>query len=170
VVIGNESLMRAAYRLHRFYPVFVVCLIAVDVATVPFAVASLFTDWNDLPYVAIWTATVGWVSYWWLRLCYRVDLDERTVRWRTPLRSGRMPLERLRAVRPHRFFVFFLGVSVLEFEDGPRVPVRVERGFAEFAEHIRAVAPHVTVTVGVYARMLQRLPGRRNFRVGGSDR
>jgi hypothetical protein len=98
-----------------------------------------------------------------LRSCHRLDLDERTLRWRAPVRAGQAPLTDLRAIRPSRIHG---GVAVFEFIDGRRVEVYAKRGFADFTAQVTAVAPHVAVTTSGYIRFLQGVPTRSAFRSG----
>src|SRR6266540_2361944 len=50
--------------------------------------------------------------------------------------------------------------------DGPDVVTLTQRGFKPFAAAVQAAAPHASVTVGRYARLVERLPGFSRFRSG----
>ncbi len=111
------------------------------------------------PFGALWLAVLGLNGYWFLvRLAYRVDLHEHAVRWWTPLRSGRIPLDRLHEIRPSQ-----LGHSVVVFEvgGGPAVLVMATRRFVGCAEQVQAAAPRVNVRLNWYLRLVGRFGRNR---------
>jgi hypothetical protein len=85
-----------------------------------------------------WMATF---SYWclWL-LSYRLELTDKTLRWRTPLRRGEIPLG-YRPARIREAKVYpWRGLPDLMLIDIGRARVRVFAGpgFAEFAETVQS--------------------------------
>ncbi len=158
--------MLASYRMSWLYrwqiliafPLFAILAVVMIVAAVR------HQQGPPLAFTLLWFVTLGWNLYWFLfRLCYRIDLHEDVLYWWAPMRHGRLGLHQLRAVRPGR-----LGWNVAVFEsmDGPDVVTLTQRGFKPFAAAVQAAAPHASVTVGRYARLVERLPGFSRFRSG----
>jgi hypothetical protein len=113
-----------------------------------------------VPFLAgvAWFTIFGHGAYVFLvRLGYRMDLHARALHWRSPLRSGRIPLDRLREIGPS-----LPGRRDVAFKvaDGPSVRLMVvyvyRHDFVRFAEWVRAAAPHVDVRPDWYTRP----PGR----------
>lgn len=152
--------------MYRLYRAQVLAMFAIFGATVPLVVAASLGDRDGPPllFVLAWIAALGWNAYWFLlRLCYRLDLQDDTLRWRAPLRSGHAPLAGLRALRPARLSP---NIAVFEFVDGPRVLVLARRGFADFSAGVQAAAPQAVVRMSWYIRLTERLPGSSGFRSG----
>ena len=105
-------------------------------------------------FITRWFVALALNGYWFLlREAYRMDLHERALRWWSPLRSGRIPLDRLHEIRPAPF-----GPSAMAFEvgGGPDIPVQANRRFAAFAEQVQAAAPRINVRLIWYLRMAGR--------------
>jgi hypothetical protein len=83
----------------------------------------------------------------------RMYLHERALRWRTMFGSGRVPLDRLTVIRASRWGS---GLAVVEVGDGSAVEVLVNRHFVRFTERITDVAPHVSVRLDWWQRMIGR--------------
>ncbi len=164
-VSGGDDPVVTSYRMHALYRAQTIVLSAifsaVFLALIVLSVAGRW--WGVFLFLVPMIAGLCWITNWWLRcVSYRVDLRERTLRWWAPLRSGEIPLSQLGAVGPSRHGGFHTAdfVSV----GGGRVPVLIRRGFAEFVAEVQAVAPHVTVTLNRYSRMVERLLGSSGFR------
>jgi hypothetical protein len=102
-----------------------------------------FTISGDIPVAATlgWCGLSGYHCYYLLtRSVYRLDLHERALRWRTSLRSGRIPLHSLREIRPTRG----RGVA-FEGTEGRAVHIPALGHFADFATRVQAAAPHVNI-------------------------
>jgi hypothetical protein len=162
-VLGGDDPVVAGYWMHGLYRAQTIVLFAffsaIFLALIVVSVAGRW--WGVFLFLVPMIAGLYWIANWWLRcVSYRVDLRERTLRWWAPLRSGEIQLDQLRAVVPsrHGFHTADL-VSV----HGGRVPVLIRRGFAAFVAEVQAAAPHVTVRLNRYSRMVDRLPGSSGF-------
>jgi hypothetical protein len=162
---GGDPVL-ATYRMSLLYrwqiliafPLFAIFAIVLVIVTVR------HQQGPPLVFTLLWIAALSWNAYWFLfRLCYRIELHEDALYWWAPLRHGRRELADLRAVRPGRMG---WNVAVFEATDGTTVVTLIRRGFAEFAAAVHAAAPHVSVSIGRYARIADRLPGFSGYRRG----
>jgi hypothetical protein len=171
MIENGDSAVLASFRLHRLYPVTTFVGSAFSAFAVMIVILAFVTDpaapVPGLVFAPAAFAVVCLLFWRNLCLCYRLDLDERTLRWRAPARAGQARLIDLRAIRPSRLHA---GVAVFEFIDGRRVDVYAKRGFVDFTARVIAVAPHVAVTTNGHIRFLQGLPTRNAFRSGRLDR
>jgi hypothetical protein len=95
--------------------------------------------WFLVAFVGAWL----WNAYWFLlRVCTEVEVDDRTVRWRTPLRRGSVPVGAVRSVRPSRFGS---QLAVVDLDGAPSLYVIVRYGFAGLTDALRAAAPHADI-------------------------
>jgi hypothetical protein len=156
----------ASYRMPSLYlvPIFIVLPVLAIGGVMMIVSAVQDQEAPPLVFTLLWIAAVSWIAYGLLfRLSHRIDLYEDALYWRAPMRHGRLDLHRLVAVRPGRLD---WGRAVFESTDDRTVVTRVERGFAPFAAAVQAAAPHARVSVGRYARIVERLPGFSRFRSG----
>jgi hypothetical protein len=149
---------RPVFATYQMYPLYRAQLIAVFGILTLFAVvmfaSTASTDVRFLLFGLFWLAALGWNAYWWLvRISYRLDLNGDELRWLTPTRSGTIPLHQLRAIRPYRFG---RNVTVFEVGDGSSILVLTRRGFTDFTARVQAAAPHVTVRLNWYIRLIDR--------------
>ena len=109
---------------------------------------------------AAWTLAFAWNAYWFLlRFAQRLDVDDRALRWTAPARTGSIPLARLTSAGP-----FLVQLYVIRAAGHPSVLVIPQRGLPAFLTDLQALAPQMTVRVGRFARLADRLPGRRAYR------
>jgi hypothetical protein len=158
----------ASYRLSALYRPQILVAFAIFAAFAGWLLVRLALGRLDAPlwFVLLWIGAVGWNAYWFLlRLCYRLDLDDRTLRWWAPLRRGEIPLDQLREIRPYGF-----GTVLFVPAEGRPAAVLVRRGVPAFVAAVQEAAPHVRVTVNRYSRVLDRLPGPSGFRRGTGGR
>jgi len=163
---GYGSRMLASYRMPSLYrvPIFVVLPVFAMGAIVMIVGDLRYHEGPPVVFTLLWIAAVSWIAYGLLfRVCDRIDLYEDALYWWAPMRHGRLDLHRLVAVRPGRLG---WGRAVFESTDDRTIETRVERGFAPFAAAVQAAAPHASVSVGRYARIVERLPGFSRFRSG----
>ena len=85
------------------------------------------------------------VSTWYSMLfgVWRLELTADTLRWRSILQSGEVPLTELRRMRPG-----YLGsrAEVIEFARHRPIRVLVRDGLPQFAADVRQAAPHLEVS------------------------
>jgi hypothetical protein len=154
----------ASYRLYAGYRVRVLLstglfgALAVTVAVREVLGRSGPPAW----FTAIWICGACWTAYWLLlRLSYRLELTEDSLKWRTPIRSGSVPLYELVSIRPQTW-----GSNVLRFKlrAGPPLLIMTRKGSAPFADAVQRAAPGVDVRLGWQAAFSERRPwGRSGF-------
>jgi len=88
-------------------------------------------------------------------LVYRValsaEVDDRTLRWRGPLRHGEVPLASIMVIRPSR-----LGqTQVFESADHQQVYLGVRPGIAAFCADVAQRSPGIEVRSGRYVRLAE---------------
>jgi hypothetical protein len=116
-----------------------------------------FTAW--VAGVGIWatTAFAVYCSVLWalqarlflFRNAYLLELTETELRWRSPLRSGSIPLADLTEIRPSRLHS---ATMVLSTDRGDRAWMHTSADFGGFTAAVQAVAPWVCVRLGLRAR------------------
>ena len=128
------------------------------VAAIALAVTTVAADGGPPWYfTTLFLAVMAWNAYWWLvRFSYQLVLDGTEFRWATPLRSGSFPVSEMDSIRP------FAGVGpILVTSPGRRSAiVMMAKGLDEFTRAVQAANPTVTVDLGPFARLQERLPGR----------
>jgi hypothetical protein len=103
---NNDVTPDEAWSLPFVWVLFVMFVLTVLVVA---GVSIVFQSFAGRPgppagFMAVWFAALGWNVYWWLfRVAYRVDLVDRTLYWRAPLRSGSIPVDSIDGVG--RFFM-----------------------------------------------------------------
>jgi hypothetical protein len=120
---------------------------------------ELTTGGKDPPlsFALLWLAGVAWVAYWLLlRVAFAIELRDGQLRWETPLRRGSSPLSAVTRIRPMRWGS---NVEVFELRDSRPVLVMVTKGFSRFLDDVAEQRPDLEVRLGLYSRVLQRLPG-----------
>jgi hypothetical protein len=120
----------------------------------------------DIPYGAVlWLAIAVWNAYWFLlRFAHRAELDDAGVlRWRAPLRSGRVDLADLEKVRPS---LLFSNIQILDTGRGRPAMVWAVRGFGELAAAFDAQHPGLPCQLSPQARLAARMPLRSAFEAG----
>jgi len=155
---------RCSYHLPASHVVALIALFTL----VPAAICEAFFDLvirRDLPYgTLIWAAVICWNVYWFLlRFAYAVDVEEGTLRWRAPLRSGSLSISELRRVRPSRIFS---NIEILETGDGARLPVWAVKGFGRLMGAVVSERPDLPVLLSLQGRWAERVPVRSSFRPG----
>ena len=99
----------------------------------------------------MWIAMVCWSGYCYLlRTVYQLEVHRGMLWWRTPLRSGRVPITEVVAIRPS--CVGMMG-HVVTSRQGTIWVTLASPGFAEFAAALQAVQPTLSVRVGRLARV-----------------
>lgn len=156
--------MRGSYRLPVPHLVALIALFTL----VPAAAGELFFEVvvrRDIPYGDLfWLAIAGWNVYWFLlRFAYAVELEDGTLSWRAPLRSGTVPVAELHRVRPSWIFS---NIEVLETERGTPALMWAVKGFDQFISAVTGQRPGLQVRVSLQTRIAERLPVRSSFRTG----
>ncbi|MDQ1541895.1 MAG: hypothetical protein QOH29_2621 [Actinomycetota bacterium] len=154
----------ASYRVYAFYRIQVIAMFVVFAVVAVVLVVNLATGASGPPigFSVFWIAAVVWNAYWFLlRVAYRVDLQDHELRWRAPLKSGTIPLDTLREIRPSRMSS---NVELFEWDGGRPLIVFAMKGLRDFCAVIQAATPHVGVRFGWQARLAERMPGPRRFR------
>jgi hypothetical protein len=91
-----------------------------------------------------WLAALGWNAYWWLlRTCTLLVVNDRELRWRTPLRAGTIPLTAVRAVGRSRLGSQF---ATIQLDGSPSLQVPVHLGFARLTTALKSAAPHIDMS------------------------
>jgi hypothetical protein len=143
----------------------VVALIAVFVL-VPAAAGELFFSLvirRDIPYgTVLWVVIAAWNAHWFLlRFAFSAYIDDGTLHWRAPLRSGAFPVSQLRRVRPSRLFS---NIQVMEASGEGAVMIWAVKGFNRFASALAGQQPGLDLRLSAPARLAERLPVRSSFR------
>jgi len=111
-----------------------------------------------LAFAILWVAGLVWIGYWWLfRIAAELDLEAETLIARSPLRTRRVAVYDVTAVRPMK-----LGSNgaVIEISGQRPILVMATKGFGEFVEELARLRPGLPVRLGWQARLAERLPGR----------
>ena len=105
-----------------------------------------------------WVGALVWNAYWFLfRIAVSLRLEDRELVWDAPLRSGRIAVGDVVAVRPMRFAS---NVEVFEQRGGRPVMVMVTKGLSDFLAELSKLNPNLPVRLGWQSRLAERLPGR----------
>lgn len=151
------------YRMYALYRAQILAMFGLfAVIAVVFVTVAAMSNASLLVFAALWVAALSWNGYWFLlRLVYDLELDGDVVRWRTPLRSGTVPLSDVVELRPSRFGS---NAEVFELADRRRLLVFVRKGFRAFADELVARRPGIPVRLGLQARLVERFPGWSGFK------
>jgi len=95
--------------------------------------------------IAAFAGGVGFIWYLMLFGVYRLELTADSLRWRSTVRSGEVPLTELRRMRPG-----YRGSNSVVIEPAVRRPIRVvvRDGLPEFVADVRQAVPHLGASFG----------------------
>lgn len=93
------------------------------------------------------------------RIAYELQCTDNVLTWRSPLRMGTVPVSELRRIYSRRG-----SLGVVEAADGRRIQIYLHKGFSTFASGLALRSPSIDVSLGWYARLIERLPGWTAFR------
>ncbi len=124
---------------------------------------SLVRRRRDIPYgTVLWVVIGAWNAHWFLlRFAYSASVDNGTLHWRAPLRSGAFPVSQLRRVRPSRIFA---NIQVMEASGEGALRIWAVKGFNRFASALAAQQPALDLRLSVPARLAEGLPVQSSFR------
>jgi hypothetical protein len=148
-------------RFYRFQALGMFSLFAVVAVWLVAMVATGAKNGPPVLFVAFWVLAAVWNGYWFLfRICYRISLEEASLRWDAPAAHGVVALDALRDVRPSR-----LGptVAVIRADGSRPILVWQTKGFRDLLQAMQAQAPQLATTDNWYSRLVERLPGRNGF-------
>ena len=148
-------------RFYRFQVLGMFSLFAVVAVWLVAMVATGAKNGPPVLFVAFWVLAALWNGYWFLfRICYRISLEEASLRWDAPAAHGVVALDALRDVRPSR-----LGptVAVIRADGSRPILVWQTKGFRDLLRAMQAQAPQLATTDNWYSRLVERLPGRNGF-------
>ena len=87
-----------------------------------------------------------WTAYWILwRISHRLELTETVLRWRTVLRQGEIPVERIRTIAPTLFTPWRGNCRLIRIEPtlGASILVIEADGLADFVREVCALGPQI---------------------------
>jgi hypothetical protein len=117
-------------------------------------------------FTAVWTAGLvyaGGVFLW--RVVYELRLEDGVLTWKTPLRSGSVPVSAIIELRPLRSA---RNGELIRLAGGPKLIVMMRRGFQAFVDDLSRQAPGLRVTVSpAFSKLAERWPGQGQ---GGYER
>jgi hypothetical protein len=112
-------------------------------------------------FTALWIAGLLWVGYWWLwRVAVRLELTDRTLEWRTEIRSGSIPIADIQAVRPSRMGP---NLAVFDVSDGQPLMAITAKGFQAFLDDLAQQAPGLPISTSRMSSVRERWPGRGGY-------
>ncbi|SDN47138.1 hypothetical protein SAMN05660199_00069 [Klenkia soli] len=108
-----------------------------------FVVISARDDGPPAWFLLLWLAALAWNAYWWLlRTAVEVSVADGRFRWRTPVRSGDVPVDDVLGIGPTRAS---RQMARIELRDRRPLLVPVRYGFGEVERAIMAAAPRAVV-------------------------
>ena len=150
------------YRLYKWWP------LQIKVTTGAFAALAVFLVWNSAVgatgpgwvFTTLWVVGVCYVGYGLLwRMAYELELKDDVLHWKTPLRSGSVHLNDVRAMHP---WSWSPNAEAIDLENGKRLLVMVQKGFNAFTDDVASRAPRLPITVSRFADIADRWPGARS--------
>ena len=133
------------WRLPRWYRLQVMGTLGVAAAV---GIVVLAAGPSSTSFAVLWAVAVCWNAYWFLlRNVYQLEVADGALRWWAPLRSGRVPIGEVVAIRPSRIY----GHVVTTKQGTISVPF-ASAGFEKLAAALQAAQPMVSVRVGGLSR------------------
>src|SRR5205807_7509904 len=114
----------------------VIALVSVNLATAD-------EDLSARAFMVLWIAISTLVIYWYLfRFAYDLRFDTEDFYWRSPLRSGSLPLHELRRIRVRN------GTDgIIESANGNRLHVLAQKGFGQFCLSLASQVPSLDIRI-----------------------
>ncbi|MGH7685688.1 MAG: hypothetical protein ACREN2_02555 [Candidatus Dormibacteria bacterium] len=152
------------YALYRFYRLQIRLTLAVFAAAAVFVVLAAVIGIGSsgsppppLTFAMFFTACVLWLEYWFgFRIAYWMEARDGWLTWRTPLRSGSVPISEVRSIYSS---ALLQGMGVVRTTRG-RILIFPTQYFPQFADRMAALYPSVVARVGRFSRFSARLSGR----------
>lgn len=94
------------------------------------------------PPIALFAVCLSVVWYSALFGVYRLEMTQDSLRWRSLIRRGEVPLTELRRIR-NRGSKW----AVIERDNGRRISISMREGFPKFADDVRRAAPNANVSI-----------------------
>ena len=108
-------------------------------------------------FMLLWLAIVVSVGFEVYRTNYQLEFDDTFLYWKGFLRSGRVLIADIVAVRTESMGA----VATFNCRNGEKVRVVIQQGFAPFLMALNHTHPSVVATPGLYARLVERAQFRR---------
>jgi len=145
------------YRLYSFYRVQVIVMLgafaAGDVAMLIGAVLTGNRPSRETPplwFVAFFTFVVAWLAYWFLwRIAYWVEVRSDGFTWRTPIRSGFVPIGEVTAIVTGPVL---MGTARIKTQSGSIILFPTSP-FPAFADRAAQLYPQIEVAIGKFTRL-----------------
>jgi hypothetical protein len=153
----------SVYRLFRFWRL---QIIGTSVLFWAIAIAMLAADAAGLngppwPFALLWSAACVYITLsFLLRVPYELTLADGLLAWKTPMRSGSVPVSEIRELRPYPSGP---NAELIQLEDGRRLIVLMRKGFQQFLDDLSRAAPGLSLTVSPY---FSKLAERSRFQTG----
>ena len=148
--------------IYRMYGPWRLQIIGTSVLFWLIAIAMLAADAAGLngppwPFAIIWSAVCVYVTQGFLlRVAYELRIEDHVFVWKTPLRSGSVPVSQIREVRP---YPTGRNGELIQLEDGRRIIVLMRRGFQDFLNDLSQAAPGLPITVSpFFSKLTERWP------------
>ena len=146
----------------RIYPIslFLGCAFLVFVAFLV-AQTALSPDQSigERAFFLAWLIVMSYGLYQHLyRIAYELKCTDNLLIWKSPLRSGTVPLSALR-----RIYSRGGTLGVIEMADGSRIQIYAQKGFLTFVSGLAERNPNIDVRLNWYIRFIERFPGRTLF-------
>jgi hypothetical protein len=144
------------YRISIFFGAAFLLLVAPLVGQ---EVVSPGQSWGGRALFVVWLIAMLYGLYQNLyQLAYELQSSDNMLTWRSPLRTGRLPLSELRRIYSSR-----VSLGVLEAADGRRIQIYAQKGFRTFVSRLVQRNPNIDVSLSWYFRLVERLPGTTAF-------
>ena len=115
---------------------------------------------GERAFFVLWLIVMPYALYQNLyQIAYELQCSDNLLTWRSPLRTGTVPVSELRRIYSRRG-----SLGVVEAADGRRIQIYLRKGFSTFVSRLAQRSPSIDVSLGWYARLIERLPGRTAFR------
>jgi hypothetical protein len=112
--------------------------------------------------IMCWPA-LAFVAYrYLLRDVYDLAVVGDSLTWRTPLRSGKVPVSEIYSIRP-RFWPKSPEALIITISDGTQLSVMVRKGLPDFVDALVAAHPGILARSGLTGELWELWPGSSHF-------
>ena len=123
-----------------YLPAIVALFVVVGVVLV---VASVRGDGPPLWFLVLWLGAACWNAYWWFwRVCIEVAVEGRTLRWRTAVTQGQVPVDDVLGIGTSRAS---RQMAQIRLRDRRPLLVPVRYGFGGLERALTDAAPGLQV-------------------------